>query len=72
MDFGNTETPSMHCRLGNATVAAGFPRGKRPKFPMGEIPMGQCSYKKKEKKINEAKIGLAEFLAAGKAAEAMF
>ena len=26
--------------LGGATVAAGFPWGGRPKFPMGEVPIG--------------------------------
>ena len=47
MDYGNTKTPSMHSRLGSVTVAAGFPQGKQPKFPMGEIPLGQYSSKKK-------------------------
>ena len=47
VDYGNTKTPSMHCRLGSKTVAAGFPWGKQPGFPMGEIPMGQYSWKKK-------------------------
>ena len=41
MDYGNTKTPSMHRRLGSATVAAVFPRGKQPGFPMEEIPLGQ-------------------------------
>ena len=51
MDYGNTKTPSMHCRLNNMTVAAGFPWGKWPKFPMEEILMGQCSCKKKKKNV---------------------
>ena len=29
----------MHSKLGNVTVAAGFPQGKQPEFPMGEIPV---------------------------------
>ena len=37
--------PSMHRRLGSMIVTAGFPRGKQPKFPMGEIPVGQYSCK---------------------------
>ena len=47
VDYGNTETPSMHCRLDSATVAAGSPEGRQPEFPMGEIPLGQYSCKKK-------------------------
>ena len=41
----------MHCRLGSTTVAAGFPQEKQLKFPMGEIPLGQYSCKKKRKKV---------------------
>ena len=43
VDYGNTKTPSVHRRLGSATlrrVAAGFPRGRQPEFPMGVIPNG--------------------------------
>ena len=43
----------MHSRLGSMTVAAGFPEGKQPELPMGEIPLGQYSCKnvfKKKKK----------------------
>ena len=42
----------MHCRLGNKTVAACFPKGQQPEFPTGEVPMGQYSdiKKKQEKK----------------------
>ena len=40
----------MHHRLGNATVTAGFSWEKNPKFPTGEIPMGQYSCKKKKGK----------------------
>ena len=40
------KTPSMHHRLGSATVTAGFPWGKQPELPMGEIPLGQYSCKK--------------------------
>ena len=51
MDYGNTKTPSMHPRLGCATLlVAGFPRGRQPEFPMGEIPLGQYSCKKKKVK----------------------
>ena len=28
------------------SVAAGFPRGRQPEFPIGDIPLGQCSCKK--------------------------
>ena len=45
MDCGNARTPSIHHRLGSATVAADFPWGKQPEFPMGEIPLGQLSCK---------------------------
>ena len=40
----------MHPRLGSVTVAAGFPQGKQPEFPMGEIPLAQYSCKKFKKK----------------------
>ena len=40
VDYGNGETPGMHCRLGSVTVAAGFPLGEQPDFPMGKIPNG--------------------------------
>ena len=47
----------MHCRLDSTTLAAGFPQGKQPEFPIGEIPMGQQSCKKtkisKETKMEE-------------------
>ena len=36
----------MNSRLGSATVAAGFPRGKQPEFPIGENTLGQCSCEK--------------------------
>ena len=32
MDYGNTKTTTMN---------RGFPRGRQPDFPMGEIPFGQ-------------------------------
>ena len=43
----------MYSTVGSMTVAAGFPKGKQPEFPMGEIPLGQYSCKKllKKKKI---------------------
>ena len=45
VDYRNTRTPSVQCRLGSVTVAAGFPQRKQPIFPMGEIPMGEYSCK---------------------------
>ena len=59
MDYGNTKTPSMHCRLGSMTVAAGFLQGRQPKFPMGEIPFGQYSCKKLKKERKKVR---TEFL----------
>ena len=57
VDYGNsnTKTPCIHCRLGSMTVAAGFPWGKQPEFPMGEIQMGQYSWvvKNKTKQKNQ-------------------
>ena len=50
MDYGNTKTPSMYWRLGSTTVAAGFSQGRQPESPMGEIPLGQYSCKKKKVK----------------------
>ena len=52
MDYGNTETPSMHHRLGSMTVTTGFPWGKQLEFPMGEIRIGKYSCKKKKKVIS--------------------
>ena len=43
-----TKTASKHRRLGKVTVAAGFPWGEQPEFPMGE--MKQCICKIKIKK----------------------
>ena len=38
------KTPSMHRRLGSATLSQlAFPREKQPDFPMEEIPMGLYS-----------------------------
>ena len=41
VDYGNTKRPSVHCiitlGLGSMIGAAGFPSGKRPKFPTGEV-----------------------------------
>ena len=51
-----TETlkhPAWTVRWVARTVAAGFPRGRQPEFPIGEIPLGQYSRKnvfKKHKK----------------------
>ena len=40
MDYGNTRTPSMHRRLGSATLSQlGFQQEKQIKFPIEEIPM---------------------------------
>ena len=55
MDYGNTNsnTPSMHRRLGSVTVQLAFPREGNPNF-QGEIPFGQYSCKKyKIKKVYE-------------------
>ena len=57
LDYGNTETPSMHHRLGSTTVAAGFPWEKRPKLLMGEIPVGRCSCERKSFVTSEEKSG---------------
>ena len=54
MDYGNTQTPSRHSRLGSATLSQlAFPGEKQPEFPIGEIPLGQYSCKKAEKKKEE-------------------
>ena len=47
-EFGGLwkQTTSLHCSLDNATVTAGFPQGKQPEFPMGEVPFGQYSCEK--------------------------
>ena len=47
--------------LGSAIVAAGFPWGKRPEFPRGEISIGTTKCKKKKKKKNQKKIKDANF-----------
>ena len=40
------QTPSTHNRLGPVTLSQlPFPEEEQPEFPMGEIPMGQYSYK---------------------------
>ena len=39
-----TLKPSMHHRLGNVTVAAGFSWGKQLEFRMGEIQKEQYSF----------------------------
>ena len=42
VDYGNTKTPSMHSRLGSATLSQlAFSEEKQPEFPIGEIPLGQ-------------------------------
>ena len=38
-------------RLGSVSVAAGFPRGKQPEFPMGKIPLVQYSIKTLKKNV---------------------
>ena len=49
VDYGNTKTPSMNSRLGSATLSQlAFPGEKQPEFPMGGIPVGQYSCKKKK------------------------
>ena len=54
-DRWSTETlkhPACTVDWVSRLCAAGFPRGKQRDFPMGEIPMGQCSCLKKRKKKN--------------------
>ena len=42
VNYGNTKTPSMYCRLGSTTlVEAGFLKGKGPEFSVKEILTGQ-------------------------------
>ena len=41
VDYGNTKAPCMQRTLGSKTVTAGFPMGRQPEFPMGEIPLQQ-------------------------------
>ena len=42
VDYGNTKAPSMLGRLGSAILSQlAVPGESKPKFPMGEIPMGQ-------------------------------
>ena len=48
VDYGNTETPSMHHRLNSPTVTAGFPCDRQPRFPMREMPVGQYNCQKKK------------------------
>ena len=59
VDYGNTETPRMHHRLGNVTATAGFSWGRQPEFPMGEIPLGQNSCKKLKKKKKKKYVSLS-------------
>ena len=60
--FGNSKTPSIHRRFGSAILSQlAFPRGKRPEFPMGEIPMGRYGCLKKSltaDAIRKIRIGL--------------
>ena len=55
MDYGYTKTPSMHRRLGCATLSqlafTGDREGK-PEFAMREIPMGQCTWYISAQKIS--------------------
>ena len=44
VDYGNTNKPSMHGRLGSLLQLA-FPRESDPTFPVGDIPEGQQSCK---------------------------
>ena len=46
--YGHTKilhTAGNQLGMGSATVAAGFPWGNRPEFPMGEIPIGKTKLK---------------------------
>ena len=57
MDYGNTKTPSMYCRLGSATLSQlAFTREGNPNFPWD--PIGTIAVKKKkkskEKKVNKS------------------
>ena len=44
MDYGNTKTPAMHCRLGSATLSQlAFPGESNPNFPWEKSPnVEQC------------------------------
>ena len=52
----------MHCRPGSAhSVAAGFSRGKRLEFLMGEILMGQYAVYGRAKERSTQLFSLVEF-----------
>ena len=47
MDYGSTETSSMHRRLVSATLSQlAFPGGKQPRIPHGKIPFGTIQLQK--------------------------
>ena len=49
-DYGNTKIPSMHCRLGCATVTAGFPAESNPNFPREKSQWDNTVVRKRKKK----------------------
>ena len=52
MDYGNTKTPSMHARLGNASLSQlAFPEESDPNFPRN--PNGTIQLLKKKKKVGQ-------------------
>ena len=52
MDYGNTKTPSMHARLGNASLSQlAFPEESDPNFPRNPNGTIQLLKKKKKKSV---------------------
>ena len=51
MDYGNTTTPGMYCRLGSATLSQlAFPRESNPNFSWEKSHWDSKKFKKKKKK----------------------
>ena len=50
VDYRNTKTPSMHRRLGSATLSqVAFPRENNPDFPWEKSQWDNAAVKKKKK-----------------------
>ena len=62
MAYGNTETPSMHCRFSSATLSQLFSPGKQPGFRLGESQWDTTVVKKKEKEEVRSKMGCETLL----------